>query len=246
VPDRDAITALYYARHPWDFRLGTYLGLLRTMGIADMVARLYHGSLLQSETFERLQRTRNLIKTLILDGIDSASGAAAFARMAAKHRAVDASNDEYRYVLSVFFLEPLRFNERFGFARFSQSDLTLLLDFWLQVGARMRIDGLLPTIEAWSQFQTDYERAHQGPTPEGRALARASLYEVVKLVIPRGMQGLTRQILLGTMDDKLREVLGLPPASVPTALSLSVLRLAARFGVGARSPELDRTPAVSS
>jgi hypothetical protein len=64
-------------------------------------------------------------------------------------------------------------------------------------------------------------------------------------VIPRGMQGLTRQILLGTMDDKLREVLGLPRPSVPTAASLSILRLASVFGAGARSPELDRADASS-
>ena len=37
------IVELYYQRHAWDFRLGTYLGLLRTMGIAAMVSRLYAG-----------------------------------------------------------------------------------------------------------------------------------------------------------------------------------------------------------
>jgi hypothetical protein len=242
---RSAIVDLYYQRHPWDFRLGTYLGLLRTMGIADMVARLYHGSLLQSETFNRLQRTRSLIKTLILEGIDSEPGKAAITRMAAKHRAVTASNDEYRYVLSVFFLEPLRFNQRFGFQRFTRNDLELLLDFWTQVGTRMGIDDLFPSLAGWFEFQASYEAAHQGPTQEGRALARTSLYEVVRLVIPRGMQGLTRQILLGTMDDKLREVLGLPRPSVPTAASLSILRLASVFGAGARSPELDRADASS-
>jgi hypothetical protein len=240
VPRSSAIVELYYQRHPWDFRLGTYLGLLRTMGIADMVARLYHGSLLQSETFNRLQRTRELIKTLIIEGVDSDPGKQAIARMAAKHRAVTASNDEYRYVLSVFFLEPLRFNRRFGFQRFTQGDLELMLNFWLQVGARMGIDDLLPSLDGWLAFQAAYESAHQGPTPEGRALARASLYEVVRLVIPRGMQRLTRQILLGTMDETLREVLGLPRAIVPTAASLSILRLAAAVGAGARTPELDR------
>lgn len=223
---RSSIVDLYYQRHPWDFRLGTYLGLLRTMGIADMVSRLYRGSLLQSETFERLQRTRRLIKTLIVEGIDSEPGRHAIASMAAKHRALSASNDEYRYVLSVFFLEPLRFNQRFGVRGFTQQDVQLLLDFWLQVGARMGIDDLMPSLPAWLEFQARYEAAHQGPTPEGHALAKASLYEVVRLVIPRGMRGLTRQVLLGTMEDKLRVVLGLPRAVLPTPMSLSVLRLA--------------------
>jgi hypothetical protein len=238
----NAIVDLYYRRHPWDFRLGTYLGLLRTMGIADMVARLYQGSLLQSETFDRLKRTRELIKTLILEGLDSEAASAAFARMAAKHRGVSANNDEYRYVLSVFFLEPLRFNARYGQTPISESERDLLLAFWLGVGTRMRISDLPTSYAAWQTFQVDYERSHQGPTPEGRALARTSLYEVVRLVIPRGMQSLTRQILLGTMDTQLRDVLGLPRPVVPTALSLSVLRLASLAGAGTRAPEQDRAP----
>jgi hypothetical protein len=216
------------------------------MGIADMVARLYDGSLLQTETFNRLKRTRELIKTLILEGLDSEAGTAALSRMAAKHRGVSASSDEYRYVLSVFFLEPLRFNERFGQRPIAQGDRALLLDFWMQLGARMGIAYLLPSLAAWQKFQADYEAAHQGPTPQGRALARTSLYDVVKLVIPRGMQALTRQILLGTMDDKLRDVLGLPGPSVPTALSLSVLRLASLAGAGSRPPELDRVAHAAS
>jgi hypothetical protein len=240
MQQNDAIVELYYQRHPWDFRLGTYLGLLRTMGIADMVGRLYRGSLLKTETFNRLKRTRELLKTLILEGLDSEAGTAALARMATKHRGVTASNDEYRYVLSVFFLEPVRFNERFGQARMAQHDRNLLFSFWMQVGARMGIEDLLPSLAAWQRFQSDYEAAHQGPTAEGKALARSSLYEVVRLVIPRGMQGLTRQILLGTMDDALRYALGLPRPIVPTSVSLSVLRLASLAGAGARPPELDR------
>lgn len=240
------IVDLYYQRHAWDFRLGTYLGLLRTMGIADMVSRLYAGSLLQSETFQRLQRTRELIKILILEGLDSETGKAALARMGQKHRGVTASNDEYRYVLSVFFLEPLRFNQHFGALPFSQRDRDLLLTFWLDVGTRMGIADLLPTLSDWTRFQADYEAVHQGPTAEGHALARTSLYEVVRLVIPRGMQTLTRQILLGTMDDKLRSVLGLPKPSVPTSVSLSVLRLAALAGAGTRTPEADRAASASS
>lgn len=240
MPQPDAIVDLYYRRHPWDFRLGTYLGLLRTMGIADMVARLYRGSLLQSETFERLKRTRELLKVLIIEGLDSKAASEAFARMGAKHRGVTANNDEYRYVLSVFFLEPIRFNTHYGQTPFSDSERERVLKFWLAVGERMRIQDLPTNYTDWYTFQADFERAHQGPTPEGHALARTSLYEVVRLVIPRGMQNLTRQILLGTMDPRLREVLGLPAPVVPTSLSLGVLRLASLVGAGTRAPDQDR------
>lgn len=239
VAARNDIADLYYRRHHWDFRLGTYLALLRTMSIADMVARLYSGSLLRTQTFQRLKRTRELIATLIVDGLDSPRGKEALARIARAHAGVTASNDEYRYVLSVFFLEPMRFNARFGRRRFDQADLDLLFDFWMQVGDRMGIQDLLASLPEWSKFQADYEAAHQGPTEQGRALARASLHEVVRLVIPRGMQELTRQALLGTMDPRVRDVLGLPPARLPTAFSLNVIRFASIFGAGTRVPTMD-------
>lgn len=233
------VADLYYARHHWDFRLGTYLGLLRTMGIRDMVARLYTGSLLATQTFTRLKRTREAIATLIVEGLSSERGREALARIERAHRHVTASNDEYRYVLSVFFLEPMRFNLHHGRRRFSTGDLDLLLSFWTEVGERLNIRELLPSLAAWAEFQLEFERAHQGASDQGHALARASLYEVVRLVIPRGMQRVTREVLLGTMEPRVREVLGLPAATIPVGLALNGLRLASVFGAGTRVPTLD-------
>jgi hypothetical protein len=236
---RNDVAKLYYERHHWDFRLGTYLGLLRTMGIRDMVSRLYSGSLLKTQTFTRLKRTRELIATLVVDGLDSPRGMEALARIARAHQGVTASNDEYRYVLSVFFLEPMRFNRHFGRKRFTENDLALLFEFWTNVGARMNIQNLCSSLAEWSAFQAEYEAAHLGPSEQGRALARASLQEVVRLVIPRGMQELTRQALLGTMEERVREALGLHPAHLPVALTLNTLRFASLFGAGTRVPTMD-------
>lgn len=234
-----AIARLYYGKHHWDFRLGTYLGLLRTMAIRDMVARLYSGSLLRTQTFERLKRTRELIATLIVDGLDGPRAKEALCRIERAHTSVRASNDEYRYVLSVFFLEPLRFNAEFGTRPFDTAELDLLLGFWMQVGERMRIERLLPSLTEWLQFRSEFEAEHLGETEQGRLLARSSLYEVVRLVIPRGMQELTRQTLLATMEPKVRDALGLPRARLPLPLSLGTLRVASLFGAGRRVPTLD-------
>jgi hypothetical protein len=239
MPERNEVAELYYRRHHWDFRLGTYLGLLRTMGIRDMVQRLYDGSLLATQTFNRLKRTRELIATLIVEGLDSSRGHEALARIERAHRHVVASNDEYRYVLSVFFLEPIRFNAEFGREKFRSADLNLLFSFWMNVGSRMKIAELLPSLSGWERFQREYEQQHQGFTEQGRALAQASLFEVVRLVIPRGMQELTRQVLLGTMDPNLREVLGLPRAKLPVGVSLNAVRLVSVFGAGTRVPTMD-------
>lgn len=234
-----AIARLYYGEHHWDFRLGTYLGLLRTMAIRDMVSRLYSGSRLRTQTFERLKRTRELIATLIVEGLDGPRAKEALRRIERAHAGVQASNDEYRYVLSVFFLEPLRFNREFGSRAFEPAELELLLAFWMQVGERMGIGRLLPSLHAWQTFRGEFEAEHLGETEQGHLLARASLDEVVRLVIPRGMQGLARQTLLATMEPKVRAALGLPSARLPLSLSLGALRVASLFGAGTRVPTMD-------
>jgi hypothetical protein len=236
------ICDLVYGRHHWDFRLGTYLALLRTMSIRSMVARLYAGSELRTQTFTRLQRTRELIATLIVEGLDSELGEQALSRIRAAHRGVKASGDEYRYVLSVFFLEPMRFNREHGVKAFSDADLALLFAFWMDAGERMGVRELLPSLAAWQAFHDEFEGRERGATPEGQSLAAASLYDVVRLVIPRGLQGLTRQALLGTMQPAVRETLDLPRARVPATVSVAALRAISVFGAGKRVPTL-RTPA---
>lgn len=231
------VADLYYQRHHWDFRLGTYLALLRTMAIRPMVERLYQGAL-TTQTFTRLKRTREIIATLVVAGLDSALGREALARIARAHEHVSASGDEYRYVLSVFFLEPLRFNALYGVRRFSAADVGMLFEFWMQVGERMGVPELLPDLAAWEHFHAEFERAHLGASEQGRALAHASLHEVVRLVIPRGLQELTRQALLGTMDPGVRAALGLRAARLPTAVSLGSLRAISVFGAGRRVPIL--------
>lgn len=232
------IAELYYGAHHWDFRLGNYLGLLRTMSIATMVTRLYESSALRDQTYQRLKRTRELLATLVVDGLDSERGRIAMRRIRHAHSGVSAENDEYKYVLSVFFLEPARWNAQFGARPFSESERRLLLEFWMEVGRSMGITELHETWSEWRQFQQRFEERYLAVCIEGRALARTSLDEVVRLVIPPGMQELTRQALLGTMEPRVRRVLGLRSAWLPVRVSLGLMRAAAFFGAGKRVPTM--------
>jgi hypothetical protein len=79
------IEQLYYGRHRLSFRIGTYLALIRMMGIAHLVTTLYGHALLVSETQARLARTRQTLRELICHGFDSEAG-----RLLAACRAGDA------------------------------------------------------------------------------------------------------------------------------------------------------------
>lgn len=207
--ENTAIGRLYYGRHRATFRLGTYLALVRMMGIAHLVTALYGHALLVSETHARLARTRRTLRDLICAGFDGPAGRAAVQRLREVHRPLTAGSADYRYVLGTFFLEPLRWNRLHARHRLSPVEEALLVDFWMQVGHAMQIEGLPATLPQWQQMQQDYEAEHLRFTPEGHALARLCLRDVVKLTVPAGTRWAFRQWMLATLDPAVRDALRL-------------------------------------
>jgi len=218
-----AVGRLYYGRHRLTFRAGTYLALVRMMGVAHLVTRLYGHARLVSETQARLTRTRQTVRDLVCEGFDTPVGRAAVERLRAVHRPVVADPADYRYVLGTFFLEPLRWNDAHARVRLDADEQRLLLDFWLCVGAEMGLADLPATLPQWRASQRDYEARHLGPTPEGRALAALCLRDVVKLTVPPLMRAPFRHLMVATMEPAVREVLGVSPPAWSARVAASAL-----------------------
>lgn len=218
-----SLEQLYYGRHRLSFRAGTYLALIRMMGIAHLVTALYGHTQLAAQTQARLTRTRQTLLDLIVHGFDSEPGRAAVQRLRAVHAALPAQPEDFRYVLGSFFLEPLRWNAAHGQVPLSPEETQLLLGFWRNVGEAMALDGLPATLDEWKREQADYEARHLRHTAEGERLARLCLRDVVKLTVPRGLRMPFRQLMLATMERPVREALALPPAHWLARAGLRVL-----------------------
>src|SRR2546430_9187823 len=61
------------------------------------------------------------------------------------------------YVLSTFVLEPIRWNERFGWRRMRDKEREALFHFWRAVGQRMSIADIPSTLAEFERFSTNYE-----------------------------------------------------------------------------------------
>lgn len=203
------IEQLYYGRHRHSFRIGSYLALVRMMGIRHLVTALYGHTLLASETHARLARTRQTLRSLICTGFESPEGRRAVQRLRDAHRHVDASAEDYRYVLATFFLEPLRWNERHATEKLTGLEETVLLSFWMKVGLAMGIEALPRTLPEWKRLQQAYEARHMGHSPEGHRLACMCLRDVVKLTVPVGTRWAFRQLMVDTLEPAVRGTLGL-------------------------------------
>lgn len=205
------VEALYYGRRRrLMFRAGTYLALLRSMAVGELVVHFYRHSALVPHTQARLARTRETIRALICHGFESEAGLAAVAQLRRAHAGVAASNDDYRYVLALFMLEPLRFNAARGGSPLDASEESLLLDFWARVGEAMGLQDCRLGLADWQAFQRDYEARHWRHTPEGEQLAAACLREVLTLSLPWGTRTGFRQLMLLGLDPALAALLRLP------------------------------------
>jgi hypothetical protein len=161
-----------------------------------------------SETHARLARTRQTLVDLICYGFDSTAGSAAIQRLRDVPQDLKVSPEDYQYVLATFFLELLRWSEQHGLKAVTQDEANLLLRFWMQVGHAMSIPNPA-SLQEWKDFQQDYEACNMRFTSQGHRLALMCLRDIVKLSLPRGTQGIFRQIMIATIEPAVRQSPGI-------------------------------------
>jgi len=209
------IYTLYYIRYPYPFRFGSYLAILRSLTIKPLIMQLYQHSQLNHQTYDRLMRTRQLIRTLIYFGLDSEKGQQAIATINHAHRFVQADNDDYLYVLSTFFLEPFRWNSHFEKNPILPQDQQIVIDFWRNVGQRMSIKHTFTALEDWQAFQQRYETEHMGYSDQGHELAIRSIEKLAKQAAPLGLRYLAQQVIIATIEPRVQRCLKLARPLIP-------------------------------
>src|SRR5581483_11702766 len=83
------------------------------------------------------------------------------------------SNDDYLYVLSTFVLEPIRWNQRFGWRPLSGNERLAYFELWNQIGRRMNIKEIPPSLDAFNRWSEEYERAQFELTDDNRKVGEA-------------------------------------------------------------------------
>src|SRR3954447_2943602 len=111
--------------------------LFRTFCV-PRIARLLDGTgEFRNRAQKRYDDTDIIVSELMEHGYSSERGSRALARMNAQHGRFKIANDDFRYVLSTFIYEPIRWNARFGWRKMCQTERLAHFHFWLQVGERM-------------------------------------------------------------------------------------------------------------
>ncbi|WAS95328.1 oxygenase MpaB family protein [Nannocystis punicea] len=214
-----------------EIRLGAALALFRVFAIPRLSALLARTGGWTHAPTSRLERTVDLLSTLIEDGPDGPRAAATLARMHAAHARHAIANDDMRYVLTTFVTEPARVIDRFGRRPLRPDEREAACLFWREVGRRVGIRDIPGSFAGMVEAARDYEARHRHAADSNRLVAEGALAAMLQ-VLPPPLADLGRSAVAALLEPPVRRACGLPPAPRPLAWALAGVG-AARRGLGA-------------
>jgi hypothetical protein len=211
------LTTLY--EFPFDVALALQMSFYRTYAIPSISATLAASGEIAARPIKRGEDTGLMVFEIVAHGFEHERSRRVLRAMNAMHRKWDIAQDEFRYVLGVFLVPPMRWLEVYGYRKLLPQEYTAAYHFYRELGERMGITGIPGSYAEFAAWFDAYEREHLRPTPDGEALLAASHQLFVNRFPPRlGFLGVTMGNAL--LDDTLRRVLGVtgPPAPVRWAI----------------------------
>ena len=196
---------------PWDTTRALELALFRTFASPRIGGLLHATGEFEARTQKRYDDTDLIVSEIIENGFDSPRGGRAISRMNALHGRFRIANEDFLYVLSTFIFEPIRWNERFGWRRMSETEKLGWFWFWRQVGERMLIHDLPDSYAEFEQYTRAYEAANFRCTTASQSVALATR-ELFAGWFPALLRPLVRRSIHALLDPTLLAAFALQPA----------------------------------
>jgi hypothetical protein len=196
---------------PWDMNQALSFALFRTYAVPSIGGLLARTGEFTERVQKRYDDTVLILDAVLEHGSDSADGRAAIRRMNQMHRSYEIGQDDLRYVLSTFVVQPIRWLDAYGWRPMSECERVASAHYYRDLGRRMGIRGIPATWQAFSRLHDDHERERFAFDPGGRDVAESTL--ALLATFPpndRLPAALVRRISLAVMDDPLLDALRFP------------------------------------
>jgi ER-bound oxygenase mpaB/B'/Rubber oxygenase, catalytic domain len=230
-PVRDAERIVYLDacfEFPFDVTRSLELAFFRTFAVPSIAELLDSTGEFVERARKRYDDTDLLISTFSEHGHSSPVGRAAIRRMNQIHGRFPIANDDFLYVLSTMVLEPIRWNERFGWRPLLASEREATFWFWREVGRLMGIREIPASLDELERFNVEFERTRFGYTAAGHRVA-ASMIEMFVGKLPGMPRRLGARGIYALLDEPLLSALDLPrPTSAERRSVEAALGLRAR------------------
>lgn len=215
--------------YPWLIRKSLEFALFRSYGAPSISQLLDQTGEFKRHGQRRVDDTGLLLAEIVENGYDSPRGRQAIKLINRMHGKFDIANDDMLYVLSTFVFEPIYWTQRFSWRRPSQHENLANYYFWVEVGARMAIKNIPPTIEEFEGFKQAYERERFRYQASNRRVADATL-QVLQSWYPKPLRPIVRQVVYAMLDEPLRRAFDYPkPLPLVRPLAHGALLLVAKL-----------------
>jgi hypothetical protein len=231
-PERDHERIVFLSTcydFPFDTTRALEFALFRTFCVPRIAGLLDGTGEFHNRAQKRYDDTDIIVSELMEYGYSSERGRRALARMNAQHGRFKIANDDFRYVLSTFIYEPIRWNARFGWRKMCETERLAFFHFWREVGERMGIRDIPSDYAAFERYNIDYEQRHFRYTDANRRVGSATI-ELFASWFPRLFRPIVRRSMYAIMDAPVIEGFGFPtPSPAMRACVGGALRLRARL-----------------
>lgn len=218
-----------YYEFPWDIQQSLSFALLRTYAVPSIGRLLHDTGEFTTHTQKRHDDTALVLESVLINGMESATGHAAVRRMNQMHGSYDISNDDMRYVLATFVVIPHRWLRDYGWRKITAREQIASVRYYQRLGNLMGIKDIPGDFAAFEQLLDDYEVEHFVFDEKSRAVADATLKLLVSFY-PRPLARTVDAFTRALMDDALRATFDYRKPSRPVIwLARSGLRARARI-----------------
>jgi hypothetical protein len=210
-PERDCRRIVFlgaFCEFPFDTARALELAFFKTFASPSIATLLDSTGEFNLRGQKRYDDTDLLISAFSEDGWAGEQGKRALRRMNQIHGRFAIANDDFLYVLSAMVLEPLRWNERFGWRRMIEAERQAQFHFWRQIGQRMAIKEIPASLAELERFNVEYERSRFAATEAGSRLARAQR-NVFLAWFPWLPRQLGARAISSLLEEQIVEALGL-------------------------------------
>jgi hypothetical protein len=134
------------------------------------------------------------------------------------------------FTLALFVFEPITVLEAHDWRPLTPLEKQARFVFWAEIGARMGIQNIPPTLEEFWEWKEDYADKAMVYSEENSKTGEATL-KVLLRPFPAFLRPVVRQASMTLIDTRTREAFGWPPASPSILYTIvpATLRLRALF-----------------
>ncbi|GAA4398329.1 oxygenase MpaB family protein [Nibrella viscosa] len=210
---------------PFDINRALELALFHTYASPRVSALTNRTGEFEQHGQRRYDDTAILIARFIQHGLDSDRGARAIEHINRIHGFYQIANEDFLFVLATFIFYPIDWVNRYGWRKLTSSEEQAFYYFFREVGHRMHLQAIPGSLEAFREFNRQYEANYFRYAESNRRVADATI-RVVQGWFPRFLRPVVKQAVAGLISDSLRQAFGYPPpARLVTALLNGLLWL---------------------